>query len=404
MAWNEPGGGKDKDPWGDQGREKGPPDLDEVVRKLQDKLSRIFGGKRGGGTGGGGRAAASAGAGVIVAIVLALWGLSGFYKVQQGYRGVETQFGRYTTTTQAGLHWHLPFPIESVTKVNVEDIRDIPIGYRSGGEGGKAARRIPQEALMLTQDENIIDIQFAVQYKIKDAKDYLFNVRDPDATLQQSTESAIREVVGKSKMDFALKEGRAEIAASVKDLVQKILDSYGTGLLVSSVNMQDAQPPEQVQGAFNDAIKAEQDQDRVKKEAEAYSNDILPRARGEAARRLEAAAAYKQKVIAMAEGETSRFLQLQKEYRLAPAVTRERLYIDAMEDVLSRTSKVMVDVKGGNNLVYLPLDRLLDRRSTSADSSVAPSGGTSSIQSGSQRDSQSTSQRGRTNLRERETR
>jgi len=403
MAWNEPGGDKDKDPWGDQGRDKGPPDLDEVVRKLQDKLSRIFGGKRGGGTGGGGRAAASAGVGVIVAIVLALWGLSGFYKVQQGYRGVETQFGRYTTTTQAGLHWHLPFPIESVTKVNVEDIRDIPIGYRSG-EGGKAARRIPQEALMLTQDENIIDIQFAVQYKIKDAKDYLFNVRDPDTTLQQSTESAIREVVGKSKMDFALKEGRAEIAANVEDLVQKILDNYGTGLLVTSVNMQDAQPPEQVQGAFNDAIKAEQDQDRVKKEAEAYSNDILPRARGEAARRLEAAAAYKEKVIAIAEGETSRFLQLQKEYRIAPAVTRERLYLDAIEDVLSRTSKVMVDVKGGNNLVYLPLDRLLQGQATGSDDNTVPSNAAPSTQSASQRDNQSVSQRGRTNLRERETR
>jgi membrane protease subunit HflK len=402
MAWNEPGGKKDKDPWGEPGREQGPPDLDEVVRKLQDRLSRLFGGKRGGGSGGG-HNATSAGIGAILAVVVVLWGLSGFYTVEQGYRGVEMQFGRYTNTTQAGLQWHLPFPIESVTKVNVEDIRDVAIGYRSG-VGGKAERRVPQEALMLTQDENIIDIQFAIQYKVKDAKDYLFNVRDPDATLQQATESGVREVIGKSKMDFALKEGRAEIAVRVEELVQTILDSYGTGLQITSVNMQDAQPPEQVQGAFNDAIKAEQDQDRVKKEAEAYSNDILPRARGEAARRLEGAAAYKEKVIAMADGETSRFLQLLKEYEQAPAVTRERLYLDALEDVLGRASKVMVDVKGGNSLMYLPLDRLMQRQP--AGESTAPMIDMPAAQGGvgTDRSSQSSSQRGRTNLRERETR
>ncbi len=362
MAWNEPGGPKDKDPWGGQGGEQGPPDLDEVVRKLQDKLSGLFGGgKRGGGSeqgGGGSGKGPMFGLGVLVALAVVLWGVTGFYIIDEGNRGVVLRFGKYQTTTQAGLHWHIPYPVESVEVVNVEAIRNVEIGYRSGG-GGQNVKKVPREALMLTQDENIIDIQVAVQYKIKDAKDYLFNLRDPDLTLHEASESAIREVIGKSSMDFVLTEGRSEIVARTQQLTQEILDRYQSGLLITSVNMQDAQPPEEVQDAFNDAIKAREDEQRLKNEAEAYANDVLPKARGKAARMLEEASAYKSKVVSKAEGEASRFTQLLTEYSKAPGVTRERLYLDAIEEVLQKSSKVMLDVKGGNNLLYLPLDRLM---------------------------------------------
>lgn len=212
---------------------------------------------------------------------------------------------------------------------------------------------------MLTQDENIIDIKLAIQYRIKDAKDYLFNVLNPDLTLHQSAESALRETIGKSKMDFVLTEGRSEIVARTEVLTQEILDRYQTGLLVTSVNMQDAQPPEEVQDAFNDAVKAREDEARLRNEAEAYSNDVLPKARGQAARMLEEANAYKSQVIAEAEGEASRFVQILTEYKQAPEVTRERIYLDAVTSILSNTSKILVDVKGGNNMLYLPLDRLI---------------------------------------------
>ncbi len=359
MAWNEPGGPKDKDPWGGQGGEQGPPDLDEVVRKLQDKLGGIFGGRRGGAQGGGGAGKGPmTGIGALVGLAVVIWGLTGFYIIDEGNRGVVLRFGKYQTTTQAGLHWHIPYPVESVEVVNVEGIRNVEIGYRSGG-GGQSVKKVPREALMLTQDENIIDIQLAVQYKIKNAKDYLFNLRDPDLTLHEATESAIREVIGKSTMDFVLTEGRSEIVARTEELTQKILDRYKSGLLITSVNMQDAQPPEEVQDAFNDAIKAREDEQRLKNEAEAYSNDVLPKARGKAARMLEEASAYKGKVVAQAEGEASRFTQLLAEYKKAPDVTRQRLYLDTLEEVLNKSSKVLLDVENGNNLLFLPLDRLM---------------------------------------------
>ncbi len=361
MAWNEPGGPKDKDPWGGQGGEQGPPDLDEIVRKLQDKLSGLFGGgKRGGGSSGqrGSGRGPLFGLGAIIILALVVWGVTGFYIIDQGNRGVVLRFGKYQTTTQAGLHWHIPYPVESVQVVNVQAIRNVEIGYRSGG-GGQSVKKVPREALMLTQDENIIDIQVAVQYKIKDAKAYLFNLRDPDLTLHEASESAIREVIGKSSMDFVLTEGRSEIVARTQQLTQEILDRYQSGLLITSVNMQDAQPPEEVQDAFNDAIKAREDEQRLKNEAEAYANDVLPKARGKAARMLEEANGYKSKVVSQAEGEASRFTQLLTEYEKAPGVTRERLYLDAIEEVLNRSSKVLLDVKGGNNLLYLPLDRLM---------------------------------------------
>ncbi len=367
MAWNEPGGSKDKDPWGTRRKEQGPPDLDEVIRKLQEKLGGLFGRK--GGSGGGGGTGAI-GFGVIGGILLLIWLATGIYIVKAGERGVELRFGNYADTTMPGPHWHLPYPFESVETVDVEQIRNAEVGYRSGGGSGRSqtgVTAIPVEALMLTRDENIIDIRFAVQYKIKDAKDYLFETRDPDLTLRQATETAVREIVGKSNMDYVLTEGRSEIVLRAAVLIQSILDRYKAGVMVTSVNMQDAQPPDEVQDAFDDAVKAREDEQRLKNEAEAYSNDVLPKARGAAARQLEESNAYKEQVIAKAQGESSRFMQILVQYQKAPDVTRERLYLDAIEDVLSKTSKVVVDSKAGNNLLMMPLDQLLQNRGLNAD-------------------------------------
>ncbi len=361
MAWNEPGGSKDDDPWGgSKGGQQGPPDLDEVVRKIQAKFGGIFGGGKGKGTGGGGTSGPGKyGIGLIVLIIVAVWGLSGFYIIDEGTRGVVLQFGKYNTTTQPGFHWHIPYPVQNVEVVNIEQVRTVEIGYRSGGTDQQTTRSIPREALMLTQDENIVDVNFAIQYQVKDAKDYLFNVRDPDLTLGQVTESAIREIIGKSKMDFVLTEGRSEVVQRGEKLIQDILDLYNSGLQVISLNMQDAQPPEQVQAAFSDAVKAREDRQRSINEAEAYSNSVIPRARGARSRMLEEAKGYKQQVIEKAEGETSRFQQVLDEYEKAPEVTRERLYLDTIEEVMNKTSKVMLDVKQGGNILFLPLDRLL---------------------------------------------
>ncbi|VAW87425.1 HflK protein [hydrothermal vent metagenome] len=367
MAWNEPGGSKDNDPWGGGKKsDQGPPDLDEVVKKFQDQVRSIFGGKgKGSGGDGEGKGSSSGGSGskiglgVVVGGALFLWGLTGIYIVDEGKRGVELVFGAYSETTQPGPHWHMPAPISTVEIVDVSQIRNVEIGYRSGAGGESSKRSVLNEAMMLTQDENIVDVNFAVQYRIKDAQDYLFNLRSPDETLREATESAVREIVGKSKMDFVLTEGRSEMVQSAEILIQAILDRYGSGLQVTSVNMQDAQPPEQVQAAFSDAVKAREDEQRVKNEAEAYANDILPKARGAGARMFEEATAYKSKVVSEAEGQTSRFLQVLTEYEKAPVVTRERMYLDAMETVLNNTSKVMLDVEGSGNLLYLPLDRMM---------------------------------------------
>jgi modulator of FtsH protease HflK len=385
MAWNEPGGGKD--PWGGRGGDQGPPDLDEIVRKMQNKMGGLFGGRKGGGGGGSG----SGGGGMMVAGVIAVvaalvWLASGFYIVDEGKRGVQLRFGEFSQITMPGLHWHIPYPIEQVERVDVEQRRFVEVGYRSvAGSGSSSAQPVPKEALMLTQDENIVDIRVAVQYQVKDAREYLFNVRDPDVTLKQATESAIREVIGKSRMDFVLTEGRSEVAGLAKDLIQSILDQYNAGLLVTTVNMQDAQPPEEVQGAFVDAIKAREDEERQKNEAQAYANDIIPKARGAAARILEEANGYQLSVIARAEGEASRFEQLLTEYAKAPEVTRKRLYLDTMEEVLANSSKVTVDVSKGNNLLYLPLDQMLQgaaamvpRSNTGGGSATTPATSTSS--------------------------
>ncbi|MGD7036693.1 FtsH protease activity modulator HflK [Methylotuvimicrobium buryatense] len=361
MSWNEPGGGK-KDPWsGRGGDDKGPPDLDEAIRALQEKIGGIFGG--GGGGGGSSPGASMKGFGFLIGGAVVLWGLSGFYIVDEGNHGVVTRFGKYTETTQAGLNWHIPVPIESVELVNVRRQRFIEVGYRSGG-AQQTLGSVPKEALMLTKDENIVDVRLAVQYQVKDAKDFLFNVVSPEITLKQVTEAAQRGVVGSSKMDFVLTEGRTEIVAQIREEIQDVMDSYKSGVQITSVNLQDAQPPEQVQGAFEDAIKAREDQQRLINEAEAYSNDVIPKARGAAARKMQEAEGYKQQVIARAEGEASRFLALLGEYKKAPEVTRKRLYIESVQSVLTHSNTVFLDVKSGNNLMYLPLDKIIKQSPT----------------------------------------
>ncbi len=376
MSWNEPGGDK-KDPWSGRGDQKGPPDLDEAIRSLQEKLGKLFGGGKGGNEGGNGSGGGSPNIfspgnimknlGLIGGAILAFWILSGFYIIDEGIQGVVTRFGKYTETTNSGLNWHIPAPIEQVEKVNVKQQRFIEIGYRSGGNGqAQGAVSVPKEALMLTKDENYIDVRLAVQYQVKDARDFLFNLAEPEATLKQATESSLRGVIGSSNMDFVLTEGRSEVVAQAKKEIQEAVDSYNAGIQITSVNLQDAQPPEQVQNAFEDAIKAREDQQRFINEAEAYSNDVVPKARGAAARKIQEAQGYKEQVIAQAQGETSRFSQLLTEYKKAPEVTRKRLYLESMESVMSETSPVMIDVKGGNNMMYLPLDKMLQQKNSDA--------------------------------------
>jgi len=361
MAWNEPGKG-DKDPWGDRGND-GPPDLDDVVRNMQNKLGGLFGSKNSdndNSSDGGG----SLGLGLIFAVIFAVWMFSGIYIIEPAEEGVVLRFGEYSESTASGPHWHIPFPVEKVEIVDVQQIRNAEIGYRS--TGGRAGSNIHSESLMLTKDENIVDLKIAVQYRIKDASMYLFNVRNADLTLRQMTESAIRETVGKSDMDFVLTEGRSAIVTDTEALLQDLLDTLETGLEITSVNMQDVQPPEQVQAAFADAVKAREDEVRQKNEAEAYANDIVPRARGAAFRLVQEAEAYKSQIMAKAEGETSRFLQVMAEYEKAPEITKERLYLDTMESVYSQSQKVLVDVsKDSNNVLYLPLDRMRNAPSQS---------------------------------------
>lgn len=362
MAWNEPGKG-DKDPWGDRGNDT-PPDIDDVVRNLQNKLGGLFGGKQSDGNDSSGDNGGSLGLGLIAAIIFVVWLASGIYIVEPAEEGVVLRFGAYSESTQSGPHWHIPFPVEKVEVVDVQQIRNAEIGYRS--TGGRAGSNIHSESLMLTKDENIVDLKIAVQYRIKDASMYLFNVRNADLTLRQMTESAVRETVGKSDMDFVLTEGRSTIVSETEGLLQGMLDKLETGLEITSVNMQDVQPPEQVQAAFADAVKAREDKVRQKNEAEAYANDIVPRARGASFRLVQEAEAYKSQIMAKAEGETSRFLQVMAEYEKAPTITKERLYLDTMESVYSQSQKVLVDVsKDSNNVLYLPLDRMRGSASVS---------------------------------------
>lgn len=336
MPWNQPGG-DNKDPWGGGNRNnQGPPDLDELLKKLTAKL-----GKFGGGSGGGGRAG-SVGIVGIALLALILWLASGFYIVGEGERGLVLRFGAYQHEAGPGPHWHIPAPVEAVEIVDIDQVRSFQ--HRSS---------------MLTQDENIVDIELAAQYRVNDAKAYTFNVREPDLTLNQAVESALREAVGKNKMDFVLNEGRPVIAETTKELTQAMLDTYGTGLEITTMNLQQSQPPEQVQDAFNDAIKAREDNVRFVNEAEAYANSVVPIARGESARVIEEAKAYKEQVVSRAEGEADRFSRLLAAYRLAPDVTRERLYLETVETVLARTSKVVMDTRNGNSMMYLPVDKII---------------------------------------------
>jgi membrane protease subunit HflK len=358
MAWNEPGGGRD--PWGSGQRSgKGAPDLDEMLKRLKTR----FGGGGGGGTGGGSATGLPRGAVSIVLVIIALlWAASGFYVVDERERAVVFQFGAYSRTTDAGLRWHLPFPVERVEKVNVTEIRESA-----------------DRSVMLTEDENIVEIELRVQYRVSSAVDYLFNVRDPDDTLRQATKSALREIVGQNTLDFALVEGREAVADLTRLNLQRILDNYETGLFVNQVNLTDARAPAQVQDAFLDAIKAREDQIRLQNEAEAYANDRLPRARGEAARELAQSVGYRDRVVARAEGDAARFTALVTEFRRAPDITRERLYLDTMSEVLANSSKVLIDVNESNPLIYLPLDKLIGeggRAATQSPTSQTGGGGT----------------------------
>jgi len=362
MAWNQPGGNGSKDPWGNRGDQQGPPDLDEVLRKLQAQLGKIFGSRGGGGSrssGGSGLGGGGAiGLGVLAIGALVAWFLSGIFIIDAAEQGVVTRFGQYNRTVGPGPHWAPRF-VESVQEVDVEQVREENIGFVRQG-ASKAS--VPRESLMLTEDENIVDVQFAVQYRVKDPAAYLFRVALPEQTLRQVTESAVREVVGRSRMDFVITGGRDAVAAEVQILTQEILDNYQTGLQITSVNMQDAQPPEQVRDAFFDAIKAREDQQRIINEANAYKADVVPKSRGEADAVLQRAEAYKERVIAESTGEADRFVKVLTEYRKAPEVTRERLYLESVERVMTNSTKVLVDVEGGNNLLYLPLDKLMARQ------------------------------------------
>jgi membrane protease subunit HflK len=366
MAWNEPGG--NRDPWSGSGRNQGPPDLDELLKKFMNRFGRLPGGRRGG----------SGGAWLIALLLVAVWLLSGFHVVTEGKRGVVLRFGAYTQTATPGLHWRLPYPIEEVRTVDVASRRIIRIGYEPAG--GARTRPVLSEALMLTQDENIVNVQLAVQWQVNDPSRYLFTLREPEQTLKEVTESALREVVGKREMDFVLTEGRAEVVEVTRALVQRTLDRYDAGIHVVQVAIQDVQPPEEVQGAFADAIRAREDEQRLINEARAYRNEVLPQAAGQAARVLEGAEGYRARVVAEAEGEAARFLALLAEYKKAPQVTRERLYLQTMEEVLGATSKALISVEKGSPVMYLPLDKMLERgRKAVQDepSAGAPSAATS---------------------------
>jgi len=336
---------------------QGPPDLDAIWRDFNRKLNGLFG--RRGGSGGDGPEGPDAkkiggGAGLLLGLIVAAWMASGFYIVNEGQRGIVLRFGKFIDTTLPGPRWHLPYPIEAAEVVNVAGVRSVEVGYRNNVKS-----KVLKESLMLTDDENIVDVQFAVQYVLKSPTDYLFNNRATDESVLQAAETAIREIVGKSSMDFVIFEGRAEVAARAHKLMQEILDRYGTGINIQKVTMQNAQPPEQVQAAFDDAVKAGQDRERQKNEGQTYANEVIPRARGTAARLVLEAEGYRQRVIERAQGDAARFRQVVAEYNKAPQVTRDRLYIDAMQQILSNTTKVLIDQKGGSNLLYLPLDKIM---------------------------------------------
>jgi len=349
MAWNEPGGGG-RDPWSGKGGDQGPPDLDEVLRKLQDRLGGLFGGAGRGGAGGGRGGAPLApnkkGIGAVLLIALAVWLATGIYIVEPAERGVVMRFGAFREITQPGPHWRWPYPIEEAIRVDVDQVTSF--GHK---------------AMMLTRDENIVDIDLRVQSRILDPAAFLFQDNAPEKTIRDATETATREVVGKNLLDFIITEGRGAVSDQIRVKVQELMNQYRTGLDVVGVNVTASKPPDQVKSAFDDAIKAREDNERMKNEAQAYANEVVPKARGAAARVVEDAKAYRARAVAEAEGESQRFLALLAEYEKAPLVTRERLYLETAQDVLSKANKVLMDERSaGSNVTYLPLDRLLQQR------------------------------------------
>ena len=365
---------------GRSGGSGGPPDLDELMKKVNDRVGELFGGKKGGkrpsgSSGGGGPSFPSfspkfAAGGLIIAAIIGvlLWLATGFYIVDEGKRGIVQRFGKYVETTEAGPRWHFPWPVESRTIINLNQVRSVEIGFK-----GTSKNRDAKQAQMLTEDLNIIDIAFAVQYTLSDAKAFLFNHRNPDAAVVQAAETAMREVVGKRKMDFLLNQGREEFSGATQKLTQQLLDLYGTGITISKLNLQAVAAPEAVIEAFQDVVKAQQDRDRQVNEGQSYANRVIPEARGRSSRLLEEASGYEQSVLTRAQGDASRFTSVVGEYNKAPAVTRERLYIDMMQSVLGNTSKILVDQKAGQSLLYLPLDKLMDStRSAAAAASALP--------------------------------
>ncbi len=341
MAWND-SNNNDRDPWGGRRNEQGPPDLDEVVRKMQQRLGGLFGGGRGGRSRPPTGETPAAVWFIAGAILLALLFMEMFWRIEPAERGVVLRFGKHVATLQPGPHLRFPRPIENVIRVNIDQFRAFTI-----------------DATMLTRDENIVVVQIAVQYRLKDVEDYLLRIADPDESVQRAAESAIRDIIGASTFDFVIGEGRADIAISAQKLMQDMLDNYNSGIAVTSVNMQSANPPEEVKASYDDAIKSREDEQRKINEAEAYRNEVVERAQGDASRiRLEAQA-YKEQVVARAEGDGRRFEQLLAEYQKAPDVMRERLYLETVETVLRDSTKVVTD-GGGGNITYLPLDKLME--------------------------------------------
>lgn len=370
---------QDQPPRG-RGPNQGPPDLDELWRDFNRRLTGMFGGRGGGGNGGrrGGGGdfqpdmkSAGLGIGVVLVVALLIWLGTGFFIVQEGQQAVVTRFGKYQSTVGAGFNWRLPYPIERHETVRFSQIRSVDVGgdniIRSTGL---------RESAMLTEDENIVEIKFAVQYRLNDARDYLFNSKSPDEAVVQAAESAVREVVGKMNMDTAMAEERDQIAPRVRDLMQKILDRYKVGIDVVAVNMQQGgvRPPEQVQAAFDDVLKAGQERERAKNEAQAYANDVVPRAVGTASRLAQEAEGYKARIVAQAQGDSERFSSVLTEYQKAPKVTRDRMYLDTMQQIYGNVNKVIVDSKSGSNLLYLPLDKVMQSAGAQPSAAAEPAG------------------------------
>lgn len=354
MAWNDPGNGNGRDPWNNSGNgnSNGPPDLDEVMRKLQQRLNRLFGSKvpsGGGGTSAGGGLPTVAWLGLAAVLFVAAAIYDGFFVIESAERGVVTRFGAYQRTEQPGLHFKLPF-VESTTTLNVDSNRSVSTGTQS----------------VLTRDENVVVIDLTVQYNIKEAEKFLFEVRNPEQSLRQVAESAIREVIGDERMDYVIQEGREAIATNTGTIVQQVLDDYGTGIIVNSVNLERAQPPEPVQASFDDAARSREDKERLINEAEAYANGIIPQARGDARRLIEEAKAYRTEAVRGAEGETARFSQLLVQYEIAPEITRDRLYLETMESVMANSSKILLDSEGNSPMMYLPLEKLMSGQGAAA--------------------------------------